>query len=53
VRDTIVKLTAQECLELQGIVMDGDAAQALNFARLVLERVKAAEQSRLKPHLDA
>ena len=51
-KDIVVKLTPQERMELQAIVLDRDADQALAFARVLLERVRLAEQGGMKSHLD-
>ena len=51
-KDIVIKLTPQERMELQAIVLDRDAEQALAFARMLLARVRLAEHGGMKSHLD-
>lgn len=54
VRKTAVSLDESDLLELERIIVDADAGEALRFLKKsVYDRVIRSQQGRLKSHLDA
>ncbi len=52
-KKTAIAFDENELLELERIIMDGDEKEAIKFlTKSVYDRIKHAQQSRLKSHLD-
>ncbi|MFH0914728.1 MAG: hypothetical protein V1849_05535 [Chloroflexota bacterium] len=53
IRRSAISLDEEEVLELERIVTDSDAEQALSFLKKsVYQKIAHAQQGRLKSHLD-
>jgi len=53
IKKTAIALDEQELLELERIMLDRDAKEALNFLKKsVYEKVARSQQGKLKSHLD-
>jgi hypothetical protein len=50
-RDTVVTITAEERLEMQGIALDDDKEGALVLVKRLLERILVAEKRGMNPPL--
>lgn len=51
-RDTVVKITADERLEMQAIALDNDQEGALALVKRLLEHILVAEKRGMTSHLD-
>ena len=51
-KDALVKVTAEEQMRLQAILVDRDKDGALEFVKMLCDRIKAAENLGMRSHLD-
>lgn len=53
IRKTALSLDEQDIIELERIVTDGDAKEALRFIKKsIYDRISHSQQGKLKSHLD-
>ena len=50
--ETVVKITAEECMRMKAIQLDDDKPDALAMIKLLLSRIEADERKGMKSHLD-
>jgi lactam utilization protein B len=51
-KDAVVKVTAQEQVRMQAIVLDRDKDDALAFVKMLRDRIEASENLGMRSHLD-
>jgi lactam utilization protein B len=51
-KDAVVKVTIEEQMRMQAILLDHDKEDALEFVRLLRDRIEAGENLGLRSHLD-
>jgi lactam utilization protein B len=51
-KDAHVKVTVEEQVRMQAILLDGDKDEALEFVRMIRDRIEASENLGMRSHLD-
>ena len=51
-KDALVNLTVEEQMRIQAILLDRDKDEALEFVRLLCDRIEADGKQGLRSHLD-
>jgi len=51
-KDAHVKVTVEEQLRMQAILLDRDGEEALKFLRVLRDRLEASENLGMRSHLD-
>jgi len=51
-KDAHVKVTVEEQVRMQAILVDRDKEDALKFLRMLLDRIEASENRGMRSHLD-
>jgi len=51
-KDAVVKVTAEEQVRMQAILLDRDKDEALGFLRMLRDRIEAGENLGMRSHLD-
>lgn len=51
-KDAVVKLTGAEQMRMQAILMDRDKDEALEFVKLLRDRIEADGKTGMRSHLD-
>jgi hypothetical protein len=51
-KDAHVKVTVEEQMRMQAILMDRDKEDALKFLRMLRDRIEAGENMGMRSHLD-
>ena len=52
-KDATVKLTVEEQMRMQAVLLDRDKDDALEFVRLLRDRIEADGKQGLRSHLDS
>jgi hypothetical protein len=51
-KDATVKVTVEEQMRMQAILLDRDKDAALDFVRLLRDRIEASANAGMRSHLD-
>jgi len=51
-KDAHVKVTVEEQMRMQAILVDRDKDEALEFVRMLRDRIEASENLGMRSHLD-
>lgn len=51
-KDATVKVTVEEQLQMQAILLDRDKDAAMDFVRLLRDRIEASAHAGMRSHLD-
>jgi lactam utilization protein B len=51
-KDAIVKVPVEEQMRMQAILLDRDKDDALEFVRMLRDRIEASENLGMRSHLD-
>ena len=51
-KDAYVKVTVEEQMRMQAILMDRDKDEALEFVRMLRDRIETGENLGMRSHLD-
>jgi hypothetical protein len=51
-KDAHVKVTVEEQMRMQAILLDRDGEEALKFLRVLRDRIEAGENLGMRSHLD-
>jgi hypothetical protein len=52
-KDAVVRITIEEQLRMQAILLDRDKDDALEFVKMLRDRIEAAGKQGLQSHLDS
>jgi lactam utilization protein B len=51
-KDATLRVTVEEQMRMQAILVDRDKDEALEFVRMIRDRIEASENQGMRSHLD-